>query len=176
MSARLLSCCAAALLAATIGCSRREPDRYDWVMSHHDAGEFSARVDLSDPTTSWQRLSGFWPVTDRAWAWTEPTFALLLGAPRTPPRRPVLKLLGYVPPPEIARLGSVTLRANAGGVALAPQTITASGGFTYERALSADALARPLRVEFAVEKAFVPGNPDTRSLGIVVNAIWIDDP
>jgi hypothetical protein len=45
----------------------------------------------------------------------------------------VLELHLTVPPPTIEKLGSITLSASIGGAALAPETYSKAGEYTYRR-------------------------------------------
>jgi hypothetical protein len=140
------------LLAAMLDCRRHDPDRFDWVLAHYDAAVFSSRVDLADPATAKQRLFGFFPVQQKSWCWTEPRFALLI-----PAHGSRLRMHFFLPPNLIEQEGRLTVQAFVDGVALPPETYSTDGDHEYARALDRRTPSTPVRVEVALDHAFVPG-------------------
>jgi hypothetical protein len=59
-------------------------------------------------------------------------------APRSAQQGAVLELHLTVPPPTIAKLGSITLSASIGDTALAPETYSKAGEYTYRRDVPAN--------------------------------------
>jgi hypothetical protein len=159
----------ALLVVALCGCSAKDPDRFDWVVSHHDARSFSRTIALGDATHAWQRLEGFYPVQEGAWAWTASTFSVALPSSGT-----LLRLELWLSPEQIAQLKSVTLHARIDGLALPPETYRAAGAHSFRRALRPRLPSRPMRIELDVDPPFHPAPPDTRALGVVVRSISIE--
>jgi hypothetical protein len=84
----------------------------------------------------------------------------------------VLELHLTVPPPSIAKLGGITLSASIGGTALAPETYSKAGEYTYRRDVPANLLAgAAVRIDFQLDKAMPPGDGDKRELGVVASSV-----
>jgi hypothetical protein len=154
------------VFVGAIGCSSREPDRFDWVIAHNDAGTFSPEVGAADPAVSQQRLWGFYPREGPDWSWTADRFAVAFG-----PIRPVLKLrFSFSPTPERKQ---VTIAASVNGRALSPETYSTGGDLVYSRELDVQDIGRPLKVELSVAPTWnAPG--DKRTLGIVVHSVAVE--
>jgi SAM-dependent methyltransferase len=101
-----------------------------------------------------------------AWRWTARTFSAEL------PRRRSFELRVHVPAVMVQRFGSVTLRALADGVELAPETWRAAGDYVYRRRIPAGAGER-VRLEFRLSEALPPDEQDRRERGIIVNALEV---
>jgi hypothetical protein len=75
----------------------------------------------------------------------------------------------------ISRLHSVTLTAAVQGTKLAPETYRESGQLTYVREVPPALLSENVvRVDFALDKAWVPGRGDDRELGLVAIRVGLD--
>ena len=137
---------------------------------------FRTVVAMSDPRAAGQLVSGFHEVEAGAWRWTERQFAILLARPAQADQRGATLMVKLtVPPPSIEKLKSIQLRATVNGSAVAPETYTAPGDYVYRRVLAPGMLAAdPVRVDFSLDKAIPPGNPDLRELGVVVLAIGLE--
>jgi len=133
-------------------------------------------VHTADPQTSAQLLDGFFDVEQNSWRWTKRKFAVNLRPPVDSARNgATLELKFVIPDPVIAGLKTLTLSASVAGVALAPQTYTASGGQVYSREVPGRALAAAaVKVEFTLDKALPPGPNEQRELGVVVNSIALE--
>jgi hypothetical protein len=84
----------------------------------------------------------------------------------------VLELRLTVPRTNIDKLGSMTLSATLGGTALAPETYSKAGDYTYRREVPANLLAGDaVRIDFQLDKAMPPGDVDRRELGIVATSV-----
>jgi hypothetical protein len=147
------------------GCSSREPDRFDWVISHYDAGAFEREVSAADPKVAPQRLWGFYPREGADWSWTTDRFAVAFA-----PMRPVLRLrFSFAPTPERRQ---VTVAATINGRSLGPQTYSTGGELEYTRELELWDVSRPAKVEFVVDPTWKAAG-DKRTLGLVVHSVAI---
>jgi hypothetical protein len=127
-----------------------------------------SRIAMGDPRAA-AYIDGFHQIEEGAWRWTRQKFAVTVGAPRgAGGGRLVLKL--FVPAAVLSRLGPVTLRARVEGADLAPETYSASGTFYYTRDLNGAGDGRPVRIEFALDKALGPTAAEGRDLGIIVHS------
>lgn len=116
---------------------------------------------------------GWHPAEQGGWRWTERAFSARMRVPRN--AAGLLRLLVTVPDSQIERLGSITLSASVNGAPLPPETFSQPGSFEYVRRLPAEALGSgEVTVEFALDKALPPGDPDRRELGLVVASLSID--
>jgi hypothetical protein len=159
------------MLVLLAGCSRpHEPPKTEWAIPDHDGGELSPKIEIGDPSSTWQRLEGIYQVQDNSWAWTAPKFSVLLA-----PRRPRLVVKLFLAGPQMDQLKELTLRARIKGVELAPETYRKPGPQVYIRDLDPKLLDGPVRVDFSVDDVFHPKPPDTRKLGIVVNSLAIEE-
>jgi hypothetical protein len=122
---------------------------------------------------AFQLVSGFHDVEANAWRWTMQRFSVNLHPPaRSSHQGAVLELHLTVPPPTIEKLGSITLSASIGGAALAPETYSKAGEYTYRRDVPATALGGDsARIDFQLDKAIPPGETDKRELGIVASSV-----
>ena len=61
------------------------------------------------------------------------------------------------------------------GSALAPETYSKEGEFTYSREVAPNLLTGDAaRVDFTLDKALAPSEADQRELGIVVNSVGLE--
>lgn len=156
------------LALGVAGCRRHGADE-------SGPGRLLAVVSMSDARGASQLVSGFHSVEEGAWRWTERHFTIDLARPaRAEQRGATLAVSLTVPPVSIEKLKSLTLSAKVNGTALDPETYSAPGNYTYRRELPASALSSdPVRVDFSLDKAIPPGNPDIRELGVVVLSIGL---
>jgi hypothetical protein len=133
-------------------------------------------VAMSDVRAAGQLLSGFHSVEAGAWRWTERQFSISLARPlHAEQKGATLTVKLTVPPVSIERLKSIQLSASVNGTALDPETYTAPGDYVYRRQVRANLLGGdPVRVDFSLDKAIPPGNPDIRELGVVVLSIGLE--
>jgi hypothetical protein len=160
----------AALLLGAPACRRRDVHVSDTI---EEAPRLASTVRMGDPTMAHQLAGGFYGIEASAWRWTARRFAVNLRPPaRSAGQGAVLELLLTVPPSSIAKLGDITLSASAGGAALAPETYSKAGEYTYRREVDAGLLAGDaVRIEFQLDKAVPPGDVDQRELGIVATSV-----
>lgn len=162
----------AALLLAAPACKHQDVHVTDTV---EEAPRLASTVHMGDRTMASQLPSGFYDVESGAWRWTMRKFAVNLRPPaRSAQQGAVLELHLTVPPPSIQKLGSITLSATAGGAALAPETYSKAGEYTYRRDVAANLLAGDaVRIDFQLDKAMPPGDVDKRELGIVAVSVGL---
>jgi hypothetical protein len=165
---------AAAILMVTLACAPGCRRRH--VTAETDEGQGTAlatMVHVADPRTAPQLLSGFYGVESNAWRWTAGRFAVVLRPPRTAAQNgAILQLRLTVPAPVIEKLKVISLSASVGGVALAPESYTQAGPYTYSRDVPASALGGDsARVDFSVDKTMPPTPSDRRELGVVVTTV-----
>jgi hypothetical protein len=160
----------AALLLAAPACKRAHVRHVDTI---EEAPRLASLVHMGDRTMAFQLVSGFHDVEANAWRWTMQKFSVNLRPPaRAAQQGAVLDLHLTVPPPTIEKLGNITLSASVGGAALAPETYSKAGEYTYRRDVPATALGGDsARIDFQLNKAIPPGETDKRELGIVASSV-----
>ena len=167
---------AAALLAAFLlaapACKHQEVHVTDTI---EEAPRLASTVRMGDRSTAGQLASGFYDIEANAWRWTMQKFAVTLRPPMHAAQQgAVLELHLTVPKSSIDKLGSLSLAATAGGAALAPETYSKTGEYTYRRDVPANLLAGDtIRIDFQLDKALPPGDVDKRELGIVVSSVGL---
>jgi len=93
-----------------------------------------------------------------AWCCGPPSGASQKGA--------TLRLRLSVPPVIVEKLKTITLSATIGGSALAPETYTQPGDYTYTRDVAPALLGgESVRVDFQLDKSMPPTGADLRDLG-----------
>jgi len=161
--------CVALLAVALVsgGCKRHR--------SETGPGQLRPVVMMGDPQAASQLLSGFHSIEEGVWRWTARQFSIALACPPNADRRgATLTVKLTVPPVSIEQLHSLKLSANVDGDALEPETYNAPGNYTYRRELPSKLVdGDSVRVDFSLDKAIPPGNPDIRELGIVVLSIGL---
>lgn len=155
-----------ALAFAQSGCKRPQP-RVDTIEDENQPALSS--VHAANPRAAAQLLSGFHDVERNAWRWTAGKFSVIIQPPKGAAGNGAqLELKFAVPEPVIARRKAVTLYVSVEGQALAPETYTKPGEYTYLRPVPASALSTgPVKVDFALDKYLASGEIETRELGVV---------
>ena len=165
----------AALLLAAPACKRQKVHVVETVEEppHQPSAQLASMVRMGDPTMASQLAGGFYDIEAGAWRWTARKFAVNLRPPEhAAGQGAVLELHLTVPPPSIAKLGGITLSASIGGTALAPETYSKAGEYTYRRDVPANLLAgAAVRIDFQLDKAMPPGDGDKRELGVVASSV-----
>jgi hypothetical protein len=138
-------------------------------------GRIRSVVDMNNVQAAGQLVAGFHSIEAGAWRWTEREFSVSLARPlRAGENGAILTVRLTVPPITIEKLKSIQLSAKVNGSPVDPETYTAPGNYVYRREVPASMLAEdPVRVDFALDKAIPPGNPDIRELGLVVLSIGL---
>lgn len=167
-----LSWCAlaAALAFAPLGCKQQKVATRPTV--EETASRLASTVHMGDARSAGQLLSGFYGIENNAWRWTGKRFTVALGTPAGAAQKgAVLELKLTVPPVTIEKLQSVTLSGSVNGTALAPETYSRPGQYSYRRDVPASALAGDtVKASLQLDKAMPPAGADARELGIIVSS------
>lgn len=164
----------AVLVAGGTGCKRATKTR---VEATDEAGPTLAPVvNMADARASVQLLKGFHDVEGNAWRWTMGKFSVTLRPPLNASQKgATLVVKMSIPEAIMGQVKSTTLTANVNGAAIAGETYTKAGDYTYSRDVPASALgADAVTVEFALDKFLPPGAADQRELGVVVSSIGFE--
>jgi len=149
-----------------------------WGVGCHNTSKTtgSASVNVADPTTAKQLISGFHAVEEGRWRWTERKFSVVLGPPpRLDQIGARLNLRLYVSNSQLNRIGSITLSAEVNNIQLAPQTFDKEGEYLYTRDIPPmKAATKIVPVRFSLDKAAPPDTTDGRELGIIVTSIALE--
>jgi hypothetical protein len=150
------------VLALTIGCRRKEKG-------------LSSMVNMADPSTAAQLLSGFHGVEQGAWRWTMKNFSVVLKPPvGSDQKGATLRLKMFISDDQINRLGPFTVSAEIDGQRLDPETFSKPGDQVYSRPVSPELMkASSVKVNFSLDKAREPDNIDGRQLGVVTSVIGL---
>ncbi len=164
-------CCL--LVAAAPACKRRKVRS---AVTDEETPRMASSLNLGDPKSEPQLVTGFYGVESGAWRWTGKQFTVSLRPPvgaAANGARLTMKLT--VPAVVIQKNKNVTLSATVGNAALAPETYTTAGDYVYVRDVSPGPLAgESVRVDFSLDKAMPPSGADIRELGIIVFSIGLE--
>jgi hypothetical protein len=143
-------------LALTVGCRHKEKG-------------LSSMVNMADPSTATQLVSGFHAVENGAWRWTMRKFSVVLKTPQgAETNGAMLRFKSFISDDQINRLGPITLTADVDGHQLEPQTFSKPGEYVYSRLVPAEALKAPsVKASFTLDKSREPDSVDGRQLGVV---------
>jgi hypothetical protein len=132
-------------------------------------------VNMADPSTAPQLVSGFHALENGAWRWTMRKFSLMLKPPPGADQNgATLRFRMFISDDQINRLGPITLSADVNGHPLDPQTFTKPGDTIYSRTVPADALkGASVKVSFSLDKVREGDNVDGRQLGVVALLIGL---
>jgi hypothetical protein len=150
------------LAFAPLACKRQQAGQ--------GASAMASTIHMGDPQTAPQLVSGFYGIEQNAWRWTGRRFSLVLRPPLGASQKgATLQLRLTVPPVTVEKLKTVSLSAAIGGSALAPETYTQAGDYTYTREVAPALLAgQSVRVDFQLDQSIPPSGADLRDLGLVV--------
>jgi len=139
----------------------------------HQLKEPVSKLNVANPATANQLLSGFSWIESDQWRWTARTFSAALRPPETSETSgATLSLHLYVPDSQIQCLGPMTLTASVEGEELPPETFTQGGTYLYTREVPKRLLATSmLPVKFSFDKALPPETADGRELAAIVTEI-----
>jgi len=139
------------------------------------AAPLASTVHTGDPQLSGQLLSGFYGIEQGAWRWTAQSFSVRLHPPAgTAQTGANLAFAFTIPDSMIQKLKTVTLSAEIAGTALAPETYSKGGAYTYKREVAANLLTGDaVRVDFKLDKSQPPSGGDQRQLGIVAGSFGL---
>lgn len=161
------------LAVSLIACKRPDPIRLQPTIE--EAAPPASIVRTADAATAGQLLRGFYALEQNSWRWTSPHFAVLLGTTSGARRDgATLDLRFALPEQLIQALKTVTVSANVGATALAPEKYTTSGDHEYRRDVPASAFrGDSVTAQFTVDKSLTPPN-ETRNLALVVFSIGLE--
>lgn len=156
------------------GCKRKPPVKVEVV--EEQAPRLATVIHVADPKATVQLVKGFYELEQNAWRWTAGKFAVALRPPRGGAERgAVLQLKFSVADAVIERVKSMTLKARAGKLDLAPETYTKPGEYLYSRDVPASALTGEVVLfEFEVDKFLPPGAVEQRELALIVSTIGLE--
>jgi hypothetical protein len=162
-----------ALVLAPIGCKSKKVRVGG---TDEETPKMQSVLNMGDPKVEPQLVTGFHGIEAAAWRWTEKQFTVALRPPVGASQKGAkLTVKLTVPPVTIEKLKSISLSATAGGTALAPETYTTPGEYSYVRDIPASVLTgETVRVDFQLDKAMPPSGADRRELGIIVLNIGLE--
>jgi SAM-dependent methyltransferase len=140
----------------------------DPVRLDRDERAFCLLESRYDRLANLELLSGWHESEETGWRWTGREFAVRV---RAGVGRRVLTMKLYVAAESVRRLGAITLRATANGVALLPAVYDTAGMETYLREL--DVQSGEVELRFTLDKALPPDESDDRERGIIVVSIQV---
>ena len=151
-------------------CSRHERDLAPLVEEDQPPYHPSF-LNVADPSSAAQLLSGWHRIEQGGWRWTEKQFAVWMKVPAL--EQPALLDLKFVLPEAlVTRLRSITLSARIGAVSLPAQTFTSPGSHMYTQPVPSTTMkGDAVRIDFQLDKALAPGEFDPRELGVVVSSV-----
>lgn len=165
----------AALLMAFAAC--RKPDTITIEDTEPaPVARLSSTVHAADPGAAAQLKEGFHSIEQEAWRWTQKRFAVALGVPEGAARTgAALSLRFALPEPVTARVGSLSLSAEVGGVSLPPEFYSKPGEYIYTRDVPSAVLAGDtVVVVFSADKAIPPGPADRRELALIFSSVSLE--
>jgi len=131
-------------------------------------------IEMRDPRTAGQLVSGFHSIENNSWRWTERQFTVTLASPRPAQNGAVLALKFTIPAAVIQALQTVTLSALIENSPLAPESYSEPGSHVYQRDIEPGLLAGDsIRVSFRLDKALPPSGSDLRELGVIAQSIGL---
>jgi hypothetical protein len=160
------------LVLGPAGCKRKKKVQ---ASTPEPAAVLLSAVSVADPAAAVQLASGFFELESNTWRWTAPKFTVVLRPPEGSAERGArLELHLNLPGVIVDRIGPVTLSAEIGGRALAPERYTQAGDYVYTRDVDAGVLrSSAVAVHFSTDKALPPGGADTRELALIVTGIGL---
>jgi hypothetical protein len=164
---------AAGFLAGTWACKTRPPQVE--TIEEGDLPPLSV-IQVAHPRAAAQLLSGFHKVEHGAWRWTKGKFAVLLMPPPGAAQKGAeLELRFTLPEPVVSRRHSVTLSASVQSTALAPETYSQAGNYTFRRDVPVAALAsgEPVTITFTLDKFLRANEVEPRELGLVALSVGL---
>jgi len=163
------------LLLITVAACKREQKAIERA-TVEEQPELAAMLEVANPKAGFQLIKGFYALEGNAWRWTAKNFSVVLRAPAAASQKgATLRLKLNIPEAIAAKLGAMTLSAEAGGVPLPAEKFAQAGDYEYVRDVPASAFKGPsLTVNFALDKALPPGEVDRRELGVIVTMVGLE--
>ncbi len=162
------------LALCLIACRTATPDLTGF--TEEEPPRLSSSISASDPGAAAQLVSGWEKIEYNAWRWTNPRFsAVLRPPPGSSTRGATLQFHFVLPEGEISRLKKLTLSVSVQSSRLTPETYRAAGEAVYVRDVPATVLSGDsVRVDFALDKPFLPANGDPRALGVIAKGLSLE--
>jgi hypothetical protein len=159
-------------LGVIAGCGTPDLTRY----TEEEPPQPAHEVQVASPHASSQLISGWYSVEGNSWRWTAGKFAVVLSPPvGSAIKGATLTLYFTLPAVVISRLHSVTLSASIRGARLSPETYSKAGQAIYSRDVPPSLLSgNTVRVDFELNRVMVPGNGDTRELGVIADRVGLE--
>ena len=129
-------------------------------------------VVMGDPLLAGQLKEGFHQIEFGQWRWTTKKFSVALRVPAKDKAHPQLWVKLTVPKSVIAHSKQIALSCLADGKAIATETYSKAGDYSYKHNFTPPA-ADAIQVDCELDNAIPPGAVDTRELGIIVWNIGI---
>ncbi len=162
-------------ILAFAGCSSNEPRLVHPIEESGEVVVLLSTLDVADPRAADQLVEGFHQLESGAWRWTARKFSALVKMPGSPSAEaPAVVFRLTVPEIVTQRLGPVTLTAQANGSSLGSATYDQPGDYVFLKDLPEEALDQELvRLDFELDKALPPGDPDYRELAVIAHSIGL---
>ncbi len=155
-------------------CRKQEPDLSGY--TEEEPPHLASAIEMGDPRTASQLLSGWYKVEQNAWRWTARNFAAVLRPPPGSTRFGArLEFRFNIPEVVIKMLRVVTVSASVGDSHLSPETYLQPGDQDYSRDIAPGGLSGDsVRVAFALNKAIPPSRADERELGVIAHSLSLE--
>ena len=162
-----------ALVLAPAGCKRKK--RRPVAVEEEQVG-LMTMVHAADTRAAMQLVRGFHSVEQNAWRWTAGAFTVTLKPPAGAAQKGAMLTFKFVVPEVVInKVGPVTLAASVNGTALAPETYSKTGEYTYSRDVPATALTGDaVNVEFKLDKFMPASEQDQRDLGVIMTRVGFE--
>ena len=116
----------------------------------------ASTVNMGDPKTESQLVSGFYGVESGAWRWTAKQFSVVLHPPSGSDQKGAkLQLKLTVPSIVIERLKAISLSAAVNGGVLPAETYSRPGGYLYARNKGIDLIVMSTHGRTGVSRALL---------------------
>ena len=132
-------------------------------------------LNMADPSTAVQLVSGFHAIENNSWRWTMKKFSVILKPPAGSDQNgATLRFRMFLSDDQFKRIDPVTLSADIDGHPLDPEHLAKPGELIYSRVVPAEFLhGASVKVNFSLDKAREPDNTDGRQLGVVAMIIGL---
>ena len=134
-------------------------------------------IDVADPGSANQLVSGFHGIEQNRFRWTAGRFSVLLRPPSNASRKGArLYLQFFIADPVMNQLKEVKLAAVINGTPLPPETYTKAGPYQFRRDIEPRLIGGEdaVTVNFSLDKALPPGADDQRELGLAVEKVGFE--
>ena len=163
------------LLPIALAACKREAQNPQ-ALIQEKTGPLVSVVNVNDAAASAQLVRGFYTLEAGSWRWTMKQFEVALKAPPgAADKGATLNFKLAAPEAIVSKLGPITLNGTINGLALAPETYSKSGDYTYTRDIPAAALkGDTVVVQFAADKGIPPSAGDARELSLIAVSIGLE--